>query len=133
MIQGHLRTATIIIAICILIIFGLSVPRARDVPTHAPLNSFVTEIPSAVSIRDTYKKGVHSITGSLEAPNACSSATVVATSTDAEINLSIAVESDPGICLQVPTKVTFSTQIDAPPALPISVTVNGSPATTSSL
>jgi hypothetical protein len=41
--------------------------------------------------------------------------------------------SDSGICLQVPTRISFHTTVSAPANLPISATVNGSLASTTSL
>ncbi len=129
----HLSTAATIIALVILVFFVLSVPRARevsqtqkqDIPAETPL----------VTVRDSYKKGVHTLTGTVLAPDACTTVTArAAVSGDAtssqKIVLMLTMPSDLGICLEVPTRITFSTTVTAPASLPISVTVNGAEAST---
>ncbi|TSC71092.1 MAG: hypothetical protein G01um101449_160 [Parcubacteria group bacterium Gr01-1014_49] len=132
----HMRlgTAAGIIALVILFGFVLSVPRAREV-AEAPQIQTEAEVPT-VSLRDTFKKGVHTITGSIEAQNACmtasaqASVTGDATSTES-ILVAITMPVDTDFCLQVPTRVPFQTTVAAPARLPIVVTVNGATASTS--
>ena len=77
----HMRlgTAAGIIALVILFGFVLSVPRAREV-AEAPQIQTEAEVPT-VSLRDTFKKGVHTISGSIEAQNACMTASAQASVT----------------------------------------------------
>lgn len=123
-----------IIATVILITFALSVPHTRDVETNqAPLTE-TKKVPS-VSLRDSFKKGVHTISGSVEAPNACALANASATlvndiSNSESILVTISMSSDSGICLQVPSRAGFQTTVSAPAGLPISATVNGALAST---
>lgn len=117
-----------IIAFVVLIIFALSVPHTRDVGVNTVLSS-ETEIVPSVSLRDSFKKGIHTISGSVEAPNACASvsasASLVSDASNKEsISVAISISPDSGICLQVPTRTNFQTTISAPAGLPISATVN---------
>lgn len=121
-----------IIASIIVAGFALSVPRARDgaLPPAAPMQE---EITPTVSVRDVYRKGVHTITGSLIAPNACMSAEAEASLQDGGILLSITMPEDSGVCLQEETMARFSTTITSSNGLPIRTTVNGKDATTTEL
>lgn len=130
----RLWISAVIIASVILIAFALSVPHTRDVGVKSPLPSAMTSVP-IVTLHDSFKKGVHTITGSLEAPNACTpvstSATLVGNASGREsILVTISMPSDSGLCLQMPTRVDFKTTVSAPVNLPITATVNGSVATT---
>ena len=129
----RLWTATAIIAIVILILFVLSVPHARDVKTALKQPSATSTIP-VVTLHDSYRKGIHTLTGSVVVPTACVSieahASRMGTSTEQTILLTLAIPTDPGVCLALPTQVTFSTTVSAPASLPINVLVNGVVAST---
>lgn len=135
----HMRlwAAATIIVFIVLIGFILSVPRSRNV-AHAPgVESTATSIPP-VALRDSYKKGVHTISGSVTVPNACTQVEATSTlvgddSNSQSIVVAIKLTDADGVCLQVPTPTKFSTTISAPSGLPITVTVNGSSATTTAL
>lgn len=125
--------AAAIIAVVIIVGFVLSVPHTRDVPETSLLS--VTPVIPSVVVRDVFKKGVHTITGSIEAPNACTTISVEASvqgnaSTTENILVAISMPEDAGVCLQLPTNRDFKTTLSAPADLPIIVTVNGAPATT---
>ena len=129
----RLWVSAAIITFVVLIVFALSVPHTRDSRVEAPLSPATTSVP-AVILRDVFKKGVHTISGSIEAPNACTfvsaSATLVGNASSTEnILVAISLSLDSGVCLQIPTRVSFQTTLVAPASLPIVVTVNGSPAT----
>lgn len=135
--MNHTRlwAAAVIITFVIIVGFVLSVPHTRDIARTEDVD---TEEPgvSPVTLRDSFKKGVHTITGSLTAPNACAAASAQATfvseasSTD-NILLDISLSEDSEVCLQLPTLLDFSATVAAPANVPITVTVNGSVATTS--
>lgn len=131
---SRLRVLAAIIASAILISFLLSVPRARD--GIKPMVQNETANTPVVALRDSFKKGVHTITGSFTAMNAC---TTVAADTSlvgeasSTILVALSVPEDSGVCLQVPTEESFTTTVSAPARLPIIVTVNGAPATTTPL
>ena len=132
---SRLWVLTTIIAFAILAGFVFSVPRARD-GSKPLLQDATAKVPEVV-LRDSFKKGMHTISGSLMAPNACSVVTAQASlsdeaSTTSEIRLELSLPEDSGLCLQVPTKESFSTTVAAPAGLPIIVTVNGVSATTTS-
>lgn len=123
-----------IIAFVILITFALSVPHTRDLEIKPPLSIVTTSVPT-VALHDSFKKGLHTISGSLETPNACTpisaSTTLVGDATSRQsILVTISTPNDSGICLQVPTRTSFQTTIQAPSNLPITATVNGFEAST---
>ncbi len=135
--MSHTRlwVAASIIALVVIGGFVLSVPHTRDVPKTPALQSADTGVPS-VSVRDLFKKGVHTITGSLLAPNACATVSAQASlqgdaSSTTGILIDLMMPNDSGVCLQVPTRVTFEASVSAPASLPITVMVNGALATTS--
>lgn len=132
--QKRLWVAATIIALVVLVGFVLSVPRTGDTPNALTAPVIQAEIP-AVVIRDIYKKGVHTISGSLMAPDACSAISATATlegsaSSTQEILVAVALETGGGVCLQLPTRMTFETTVAAPAQLPLVVTVGGERATT---
>jgi len=131
----RLLIAATIIAALLAVSFFFSVPHTREVT----LESVVSDATPApvVELRDTFKKGVHTITGSLSAPNACASVSASALLTEASstqaISVAVSMETDTDVCLQVPTKMNFSTTLTAPARLPLVVSVNGISATTTTL
>ena len=130
--MSHTRlwAATAIILFAVIIGFALSVPHTRDVAKTPASQSTTTSTP-IVSLHDTFKKGVHTITGFINAPDACATATARATFTDANgIHIAISMPEDSGVCLQLPTRIDFSVTVSAPARVPLSATVNGSVATT---
>jgi hypothetical protein len=136
LLRMRLWVSAAIIAIIVLVTFMLSVPHTRD----AQMEKAVVEtapVP-AVTIRDVFKKGVHTLSGSLEVPNACTQVQVQATllgeaSSTQTIAVALTSDIDTGVCLQVPTKASFQTTLTAPAKLPIEVTVNGEVASTTAL
>lgn len=131
----RLWAAATIIALVVLITFVLSVPHTRDLGVKSELPSEMTSVP-IVTLHDVFKKGVHTITGSIEAPNACATvnaeASVISTASSTEnILMAISMQTDTGVCLQLPTPIAFQTTISAPAHLPFIVTVNGAVSTTS--
>ncbi|HQT82580.1 MAG TPA: hypothetical protein PLW99_00270 [Candidatus Paceibacterota bacterium] len=133
--MSHTRlwAAAIIIVVILLVGSVFSAPHTRDV-AQTPSAPVATTTPS-VTLHDAYRKGVHTITGSIEAPNACAVVSAQANplgnaSTTDGIQVAISLATDTNVCLQLPTKMDFSTTITAPANLPLSATVNGAPATT---
>ncbi len=113
----------------------LSTQHARGVVQISVPQTKIT-IP-VVTLHDTFKKGTHTITGSVEAPDACTIVTPTASiegnaSSTENILIAISMPVDTGICLQVPTVIDFSTTIVAPPQISIIATINGSVASTTS-
>ena len=133
----RLWAASAIIALVVIVGFALSVPHTRDVAKTSSSENKTAIVPR-VTLHDVFKKGVHTITGSLDAPNACASVNaIVSPVTDSSGTVGILVElslpEDTGVCLQVTTRESFSTTISAPARLPITATVNGSPASTTNI
>ncbi len=131
--HSRLWVVATIIAVVVLTGFVLSVPHTKDVDTVS-LQSAAQFVPE-ISIRDSFKKGLHTITGSFVAPNACVSPTVRTSMTTVEpdtesILVELSFPEDSGVCLQMPTRVSFSDTIRASANLPIIATVNGIAATT---
>ncbi len=130
----RLWVASAIIASVVLVGFVLSVPHTRDVDSPLPSASAPTSVP-LVTLRDSFKKGLHTITGSIQAPNACTTVTAGASllgdaSNASGIVVALSMPEDSGICLQVPKQVNFTVTISAPANLPIHATVNGTTAST---
>lgn len=133
--QRRLWIATAIIALVIIAGFLFSVPRTREV-AQAPLAQNTTIVPS-VTLRDTFSKGTHTITGSVEVPNACTVVTASAilegsASSTESILVALSMPTDTGVCLEMPTRVNFGATVVAPALVPITATVNGSVASTTS-
>lgn len=123
-----------IIAFVILTTFILLVPHTRDIEVTSLPAVATVKVPS-ITLHDAFKKGLHTISGSIEALNACTpvsaSANIISNvSSTQSILVAISVKSDSGVCLQIPTRISFQTTVSAPANLPIIVTVNGSSATT---
>jgi hypothetical protein len=133
--RTRLWVSAAIIAAIVLIAFALSVPHTQDLKVEMK----AIEAPSTpvVTLHDAFKKGAHTISGSIEVPNACtaittSSALVGEASSTERILVSIGFEVDLGTCLQVPTEMLFKEIITAPAGLPVEATVNGVLASTTS-
>lgn len=124
-----------IIALIVLTGFMLSVPHTRDVEEQTPVIQNALIIPNVV-LRDSFKKGVHTITGSIEVPNKCTSVNASASvqstaSTTGSIMVDVSIVPNTGVCLQLPTQSAFETTISAPADFPIEVMVNGATSTIS--
>lgn len=133
----RLGAAAVIIACLILGGFVLSVPRARDGVKLPGAEAPAMPTPP-VTLRDVYKKGTHTISGSLMAPNACMTLNASVQLTGEEpspqgILVAITLTPNDGVCLQLPTKLAFTTTLAAPADLPLTATVNGAQATTTTL
>lgn len=123
-----------IVASAVVVSFLFSVPRTSDVAPAGELSAARSAAP-AISLRDSFKKGVHTITGSVEAPDACTTASAQAllegdTPEQQHIVVAVSLEGGEGVCLELPTRVSFSATVAAPAGIPLSATVNGAAATT---
>ena len=136
--MNHTRLWIVSALIACLIVASFLVSILRAQRAEAPGASVLPiaeTAQSAVSIKDTFKKGVHTISGSLVVPDACTTpivdVVVGGDSSDPQsIIVDLAYPEDTGVCLQMPTSVSFSTNVTAPEGLPILVMVNGTIATT---
>lgn len=133
--QKRLWVAAAIIALVIVAGFLFSVPHTREVVPAIPTQNTLV-IPS-VTLHDAFSKGTHTITGSVEAPNACTTVTATAhlegdASSTESISVALSMPPDTGVCLEMPTRMNFSTTIAAPALLPITATINGAVASTTS-
>lgn len=118
--------------------FILFVPHAKDVAQAPTATNTAPTIPP-ITIKDVFKKGVHTISGAIETPNACSTVTAMASTTldtagitRIQLHLTITPDED-DVCLQLPAIKNFSTTITAPAGAAITATVNGTAATTTIL
>lgn len=132
MTHRRLLIAAAIIAIVLIVGFMLSVPHTRDVIRPSVTQS-KTNAPPIVKLHDIFKKGTHTISGTIEAPDACTIVTADASlvgdaSSTESVLITISVPKNTEVCLQLPTTETFSTTIIAPAHTPITATVNGSEA-----
>lgn len=125
--------AALIIAGAIFVGFVFSIPRTTEVETsqEAPpitQEKFSTEIP-VVSITDSYRRGVHTIKGSLVLPTPCTTLSAEAradtnASTTESITILLTAPTDSGVCLRLPERRAFSVSVEAPEGIPILVFVN---------
>jgi hypothetical protein len=134
--QKRLWLSAAIIAVVILLTFAISVPRTREVANTAPTQ--VASSTPIVKVHDSYRRGTHTITGSIEAPNACTSVEASAilegsASSTARVLLTISLPADTGICLQLPTPITFQTSVEGPAEVIFTATVNGELASTTKI
>lgn len=131
--NARLALVAVIIAAVVIGGFFLSAPHAREVRVSAVRPAAPSTTP-AVSIKDSYKKGVHTLTGSVTAPDACvtvsANATFATSSETQEIDLDLSMPATDGLCLTVATEAPFKTTVSAPAGIPVVVRVNGAPATT---
>lgn len=135
MFQTRLWAAAFIIAVVVVGGFFLSVPRAGEVRDLEPVAAVTAAAVPVVSVSDAYKKGVHTLSGSVTAPDACTSVSAEASVADASstsprILLELTMPEDTGMCLEVPTEVSFSTAVEAPSDAALEVRVNGAAAST---
>lgn len=138
--MSHKRLLVVaaIVASAVVASFLFSVPRTGDVSAPAEEARVENLVPPAVSLRDSFKKGVHTITGSVETPDACATASAQAllegdAPENQHIVIAISLEESEGVCLELPTRVGFSATLTAPAGVPLSATVNGAVATTTAL
>ncbi len=137
MIHTRLWVAATIIALVLVAGFALSVPHTRDIASPTTLSAEASRVPS-VNLRDVFKKGVHTISGSIKVPNVCTIVTTNAhtigdASNTERILVEISIPKDTGVCLQLPTSIKFSVTASAPASVPITAIVNGSEASTTVL
>jgi len=131
----HMRlwAAASILALIILVGFVLSVPRARDGVRPPETSATQTVTVTLVALRDTYKKGVHTITGYVLAPDACSEVAATATAVEGDITIAVTLAPADGVCLEAPTRLNFSTTVTAPAGATLKATINGAVASTTDL
>jgi len=126
-----------IIAVIILAGFALSVPHTQEVIETSPSFMSSASIPS-VTLHDVFKKGMHTIVGSIAAPDACVTVSAAATlesgaSGTSSILVDVTMPDEPGVCLERSSTERFSVTVAAPQGLPIMVRVNGVTATTTEI
>jgi hypothetical protein len=105
-------------------------------PEPAPTNAEITNI----QVKDKITKGVHAISGSATVPTACTTlsanSSVIAgenASSTPVIRIDLSAPLDTGMCLELPTAISFTFSIRADPAASIEVYANGAPASTTAL
>ena len=134
--QMRLWAAATVMAIVIIGVCIVSLPHTKNLSTPTASRAEASSTEPVVTLQDVYRKGVHTLSGTLQAPDACTFATasatlIGATSSSQSIVLAISMPADVGVCLQLPQPTAFSTTLSAPQGLPIAVTVNGATASTS--
>lgn len=125
---ARLFVAALIILAAVVIGFAISVPHTKELQIDTK-NVEAPTVPE-VTLHDVFKKGTHTITGSLQAPDACTTASAESSllgdaSSTQSILVEVSMPTDSGVCLMRPTDVEFSTSIEAPEAAIINVMVNG--------
>jgi hypothetical protein len=113
--------------------FVFSIPHAnKDNEIGPSVETKSLSILPTIFIHDTYKKGIHSITGSLAIPTPCMKATTEAlvlphegSTTPQIIHIEISIPEDAGPCLQLAATSTFSASLSADANVVIEASVNG--------
>jgi hypothetical protein len=129
----RIALAVFVAVVIIIAAFAFFTPHANRGGEQAPSASIVQKPVPDVSLSDSYKKGMHTISGSIMAPTPCTSVTAdasVASGTPAVISVTISMPSDAGICLQQATVVPFKVSAAAGADAIIAAYVNGAPAST---
>ncbi len=118
-------------------LYALYIPHANLNNETAPLAE-ITPVPAPpVFLKDAYRKGEHTISGSLLAPTACTTLTATAnvspsaaSSTPETITITLLMPPDTGVCLQQLTKMSFTVSATAAADALFHVLVNGQVAST---
>jgi len=131
MFERRFWVAPLIIISVIIGGFALSVPRASEVSESIDRSLITLTVP-VVTVHDSSKGGVHTISGVVVAPDVCATLTAEASVEAERIVVALSIPEDPEVCLHIPTRIPFSVSVEAPADMPISATVNGVTATTSS-
>jgi hypothetical protein len=133
----RLWSAAAVIAVILIVGFALSVPHLSDMGVSHP--TAATPALPVVYVHDAYKKGAHTLTVKVAAPDACTvitgSANAVAadaSSTPDTIAITLDMPADAGVCLQEPATTTLSLSAAAGASAKITASINGTTATTSS-
>lgn len=128
----RIALGTSVLIVITVLIFVFSIPHANTPGESGPAPLVIAPVVPGISIRDVYKKGAHTITGSLKVPNHCTTVSVESV-LDGEptkgILILLTVLEDEGICLQEKVERSFTTSIVAEEKMPIRVLINGTEAT----
>jgi hypothetical protein len=130
MTHSRLWAAAGILAACIILVFFLSAPHAREVPAADDSAGVASTTEPVVALHDSYAKGTHTYSGTVLASDACSSVDALATlsgtaSSTQSVALALSLTSATGVCLRLPTQIPFSAEIAAPENASTTVSVNG--------
>ncbi len=123
--RNHIIGAVLVVLVLALGVFFTFTSRDGD-----PEVVEETAAPS-VNVESEYEEGVHYITGTVSVPDRCIS--VIPSSTllpDGVMRVDLSLSPDEGLCLELPTEVEFSTEVEAPEEAPLEVYVNGTKAQT---
>jgi hypothetical protein len=124
---------TVFLAVMIVIAsFAFFTPHANKNVELAPVAEKLTITLPNVRYSDTYKKGIHTINGSVSAPTPCtelSASLGVASGTPELISVTLLMPRDTGICLQRSTTLPFTVSTPASAKADIEILVNGMLAT----
>ncbi len=104
-----------------------------DTPDEAPAISDLDTAPEyAVTAHSVYSRGRYTITGTVEAPNPCTTVSVtaemLASSTPPAIQLNISMLRDEGACLELITPTSFTATTTGPVDATLAAYVNGTKA-----
>lgn len=124
----------VVIAVTLFFGFFLLFGASKDVPAQRSSMAGSASDITLLSVSDSYHKGMHTITGTLMLPTAC---TPFAATTSPEgnggtngIRVDIASEVDDGVCLALPATTTFTATAAGAASSTVSVYLNGALATT---
>lgn len=118
-----------------IIAFAIFALRTTEGPAAATATVPDAAAITDVSVTDTYtsKSGLHTIKGTATVPNACTPLTATTSMSAASstvIRVDLSAERGTGVCLELPTEVSFSVTSDAPKDDSVEVYANGALAAT---
>jgi hypothetical protein len=123
------------LVVIIVLVFMFSIPSTRTPDQSISTALEVSKAPPIVEMHTAYKNGTHTMTGSLEVPNPCSTVSAESTLENTypqKILVLLTTLVDEGTCLQEETAMPFSVAQAAPEETPVRVLVNGIEASTTS-
>lgn len=113
-----------------IIAFAIFALRTTEGPAPASTTASNEAAITNVKVTDTYtsKTGLHTIKGTATVPNACTplaATTSMSAASSTVIRVDLSAESGTGVCLELPTQVSFSVTSDAPKDDSVEVYANG--------
>jgi hypothetical protein len=119
-----------VVVLCAVLFFAIRITEgpSQAVRKTATASSSVT----LLSVKDSYSKGTHTVSGSVLVPTVCTPLTATSSVSETAIRVDVNSTEDTKVCLQLPATTTFKISADADIDTPVQIYVNGTLATTTS-
>jgi hypothetical protein len=119
--------AVFFFVVLVIVGYAFFVPHTTKDEVPPPVESEPQPAP-LVTLSSSFRRGVHTFEGTVEAPTPCTTVgveTTVASSTPSRITLSLTLAPDEGVCIQVVRALPFEATAEAPEDAFVELTVNG--------